>query len=218
MTRTELIADYDRSAREYLASLPMEHFMEATPQATQRSIFCAAFEQIHLLRPDVYPFSELLLQYEYRTRRRQVVPDNMVVLHPGEIEATTSYVLALQPAAPLLVLEYVSKHNKRKDYETSFAKYERELKIPYYLLFYPDNEEMTLFRRVRSRYAAVAPDERGRVAIPEIEVEAALHEGWVRFWFRGQRMARPAEMLQELAAKDREIERLQRLLAEQAGG
>src|SRR5262249_23491721 len=84
----------------------------------------------------------------------------------------------------VMVLEYVSKNNKRKDYEDNFRKYERELKVPYYLLFYPDNEELTLFHRRGSKYVSVKPNAAGRLAIPELELEVALLDGWVRFWFR----------------------------------
>src|SRR5262245_32517685 len=99
--------DYERTAREYLASLPLEHFMEGAAQASQRLITTTAFEQIHALRPDVQPFNELLIQYDYGRppKRRQVVPDNMVVLHDEPVEARGSFDLPLQPAGPFFVLE-----------------------------------------------------------------------------------------------------------------
>jgi hypothetical protein len=214
--RAKLEADYDRTAEEYLKSLPPEHFMEATPQATQRAIFDAAFEQIHALRPDIHPFSELLSQYEHGRppERRMVVPDSMVVLYDGEVTANKSYPIALQPAGPFLVLEYVSKGSERKDYEDSFRKYERELKVPYYLLFYPDNDEMTLWNRGKRSYRTVLPNDSGRCPIPELEVEAGLVEGWVRFWFRGRMMPRPAEMQRTIQEKDRQLADLQAQLAE----
>ena len=39
--------EYDRAAEAYLRSLPPEHFMEATPQATQREI---AVESLALVK------------------------------------------------------------------------------------------------------------------------------------------------------------------------
>jgi hypothetical protein len=63
----------------------------------------------------------------------------------------------LQPTGPFWVLEYVTKHNKRKDYEDNMQKYERELKVPYYLLFYPDNREPTLFHLSSRKYRSVPP-------------------------------------------------------------
>jgi Uma2 family endonuclease len=47
----------------------------------------------------------------------------------------------LAPAPPFWVLEYVSKDSERKDYTDRFRKYERELKVPYYLVFYPEDQK-----------------------------------------------------------------------------
>jgi hypothetical protein len=35
---------------------------------------------------------------------------------------------------------------KRKDYDDSFTKCERELKVPYALFFHPEDQELTLYR------------------------------------------------------------------------
>ncbi len=37
---------YPKAAQDYLHSLPLEHFMEATPQATQRKITLESLERI----------------------------------------------------------------------------------------------------------------------------------------------------------------------------
>src|SRR5262249_61966053 len=104
-------------------------------------------------------FNELLVQYPLKRGGRigQGVPDNMVVLHPEPIKAKGSFDLPLQPVGPFWVLEYVSKYNRRKDYEQSFEKYERDLRVPYYLLFYPDEQELTLYRHTRKKYVSVKP-------------------------------------------------------------
>ena len=107
----------------------------------------------------------------------------MVVLTTEAVRASTSYNVALEPAPPFWMLEYVSKNSERKDYEDSFKKYERELKVPYYLMFYPDNQEMTLYRHNGRRYVSVKPDEHGRCALPELELEMGILEGWVRIGF-----------------------------------
>ena len=56
-------ADYERAAEEYLHSLPPEHFMEATPQATQREITVESLSLVHAARPEIQYFNELLVQY-----------------------------------------------------------------------------------------------------------------------------------------------------------
>src|SRR6516165_7413900 len=102
---------YAKAANDYLRSLPLEHFMESTPQATQRKITLESFDLIHARRPDVQIFNELLVQFPMRGRRRpaQVVPDNMVVVWDGPIEVVGSYDIPFQPVRPLWVFEYVSK-------------------------------------------------------------------------------------------------------------
>jgi hypothetical protein len=217
--RTKLI--YERDATRYLRSLPLEHFMEATAQATQRKITVESFDLIQLARPDVQCFSELLIQYPLPGRDPdepvRVVPDNMVVVHPEPIKAERSFMLPLQPVGPFLVVEYVSQSNQRKDYDDSYRKYERDLRVPYYLLFYPDNEELTLFRLAGESYTTVTPNAAGRLAIPPLELEVGLLNGWVRFWFRGELIPVPTELQQQINALTGQIraENEARLAAEQ---
>jgi hypothetical protein len=198
---------YAEAAQEYLRSLPPEHFMEAVAQGVQRKITLESFDLIHADWEDVQAFNELLLQYRFGRRQviRQVVPDNTVIKYPEPIDAETSYDVELQPVGPLLVLEYVSKNSKRKDYQDSFRKYERELKVPYYLLFYPDNQELTLFHLRGRKYVSVKPNEHGRYAIPELKLEVALLDGWVRYWYKGKLLPLPAELQQKLEEVQRQL-------------
>src|SRR5262249_41668543 len=156
---TEIL--YHEAAQEYLRSLPLEHFMEATPQAHQREIFLESMSLVRRARPDVHYFNELLVQYPVKGRKKpkQVVPDNMVVLHAGPIEAEGSFDVPLQPTRPHWMLEYVSRSSKRKDYDDNMDRYEHELKVPYYLLFQPDVLEMTLYKHTGTRYRSVKPNE-----------------------------------------------------------
>jgi Uma2 family endonuclease len=218
--RSLLRLEYEKAAEAYLRSLPPEHFMEATPQATQREITLASLALVHARRPEVQYFNELLIQYPHgRARRiRQVVPDNLVVVHPEPIRAVGSYDVPLQPVSPLWVMENVSKGSERKDYEDSFRKYERELKVPYYLLFYPDNQELTLFRHRGGKYATVRANAAGRYAIPQLDIEMALLEGWARYWYEGELLPLPADLQRDLDETRRQLrqaqEREQRLRAQ----
>lgn len=211
LKRLKLI--YEWAEQRYLKSLPLEHFMESTPQATQRKITLESFDLIHVSRPDVQCFNELLVQYPIPNKDidkpGQVVPDNMVVIHHKPIVAEGSYMTPLQPVGPFLVLEYVSKASTRKDEEVSYTKYEQELKVPYYLLFYPDAGEFTLFRLGEKGYSAVPPNANGRCPIPELELEVGLLSKWVRYWFRRDLVPLPADLL-----KERDAERVARLAAE----
>ena len=206
MSRAELEAEYRESAQAYLASLPLEHFMEATPQATQREISVQSFALLRLRRPDVHYFNELLVQYLFEDeKKRPIVPDNMIVLYDGPIDAEGSYDVELQPVGPLLVLEYVSKSSKRKDYETNFRKYERELEVPYYLLFYPQTQDLSLFHLEESKYASVTPNDAGRLAVPELDLEVAILDGWARYWYRGELLPLPADLQRANDRMSREL-------------
>ena len=208
LPRAAIEVAYADAAQEYLRSLPLEHFMEATAQATQRRITLECLDLVSARRPAVQVFNELLVQYPRRGHKKpgQIVPDNMAVLHDEPIEADGSYDVPIQPVGPFWVMEYVSKHNNRKDYEKSFDKYERELKVPYYLLFYPDNQELTLYRLKGRKYVSVKPNEDDRYAIPELDVEIALLDGWVRYWQEGKLLPLPAELQRDLDAALRRAE------------
>jgi Uma2 family endonuclease len=203
---------YHEAAQEYLRSLPRKHFLEATPQATQREITLESLALVRAWRSDVHVYNELLVQYAKPRRKkpRQVVPDNMVVVHAGELKAEGSYDVPLQPARPFWMLEYVSRNTRRKDYDDNMQKYERELKVPYYLLFQPDVLELTLYRHNGTKYVSVKPNENDRYAIAELELEVALLDGWVRYWFRGELLPLPAELLRQVQTATRRAEEAER--------
>lgn len=195
---TEIL--YHEAAQEYLRNLPLEHFMEATPQAHQREITLASLALVHASRPEIQYFNELLVQYPVKGQKKpkQVVPDNMVVVHPEPIRAEGSFDLPLQPVRPFWMLEYVSRSNKRKDYDDNMQRYEHDLKVPYYLLFQPDVQELTLYRYNKTRYVSVKPNTAGRYALAELELEVNLLDDWVRYWFRGKLLPLPADLLQQV--------------------
>jgi Uma2 family endonuclease len=206
--RALIAITYEEAAREYLRSLPWEHFMEATAQATQRKITLESLDLVTARRPDVHVFNELLVQYPRPGQRKpgQVVPDNMVVIGDRPPEAQTSYNLPLEPAGPFWVLEYVSKGTKRKDYEDNYDRYERDLKVPYFLLFYPDTQDLTLYRHTGKNYGSVKPNKHGRYPIPELDLELALLDGWVRYWHRGELLPLPADLQRDLEQARRQAD------------
>ena len=157
--------EWEAAAVRYFRSLPPEHTMESTKQSTQRQIALTAFELIKAKRPEVKVFSELLIQYRLPGKNtiQRVVPDNMIVVHPEPIHAVGHFTLALQPAKPIWVMEYVSNSSRRKDYVKSMEKYETELKVLYYLVFYPDAQELSLFRLEGFDEAAPLEPGEGRV-------------------------------------------------------
>ena len=210
-----LLARYEQAAYEYSCRLKIENLMEARPQATQREITLESLALLKARRADVHVFNELLIQYPRprQSKLGQVVPDNMVVLSDKPIKATTSFNLPFEPAGPFWVLEYVSKGSKRKDYEENHRKYERELRVPYYLVFYSHGQKLTLYHHNGRRYVTVKANEHGRYAIPELELEVGLLDGWVRYWNKGQLLPLPAEMQRELSEAKRRVAQLEEELA-----
>ena len=170
--------EYEEYAQEYLRGLPLEHFTEATDHATQGEITLESLALLKARRKDVHVFNELLVQYPRAGKKKpgQVVPDNMVVISDQRVRARTSYNLPVEDARPFWVLEYVSKESKRKDYDDNFDKYERELRVPYYLLFFPETQDLTLYRHT-GRNVSVPPNERGRYPLPELDLEMSLLGG-----------------------------------------
>ena len=78
--------------------------------------------------------------------------------------------------------------------------------MPYYMLFYPDSLDLSLFRLKEGRYAAVLANEQGRHPIPELEMEVALLDDWVRYWFRGKLLPLPADLLRDLTESNRRLQ------------
>jgi hypothetical protein len=65
----------------------------------------------------------------------------------------------------------------------------------------------------RARLCHTKPDFVGRYAVPELELEAQLLSGWVRFWFRGELVPLPAELLRRLSATEDQLAAAQAELA-----
>jgi Uma2 family endonuclease len=212
--RAFLEVRYYEEAQAYLRSLSPELFMEKTTQANQRKIFVVGMDLVHEADKRIQPFHELLVQYRRGKSKKpgQVVPDSMVVVHLEPIKAGSSFDVPLQPVCPFWVVDYVCKNSNRKDYEESWYKYENDLKVPYYLLCYPDAHDMTLYYHNGKRYLPVKPNENGRLPIPELEMELGLLDGWVRFWFRGELLPLPADLQRELIQTRVQLKQTQELL------
>jgi Uma2 family endonuclease len=207
-------AEYDRAAEDYVRRLPLEHFMEALPQSTQRRITVESLDLLRARRPEVQVFNELLIQYFFKDRLRRVVPDNVIRLSQKQLIAKQSFNIELEKEQPFLVLEYISPASHRKDYHDHFRMYERELEVPYCLLFYPERQDLQLHHLEGASYQRLSANPQGRYAIPELELEIGLLDSWVRFWHRGELLPLPAdlekEVLREKERADREKERADR--------
>ena len=222
ITRQELETLYERLANEYCRSLPLEHFMESTDQAKQREITLESLALVTAQWPEFQVFSELLILYPLTDadlkKPTRVCPDNMVVVYDEPIIAKGSFNVPLQPAGPTLILEYVSTENPRKDYVDNRRRYANDLQVPYYLLFEPEAQKLTVFRLSGKRYVAVKPNPAGRLEIAPLKLEVAILDGWVRFWFGGELLPLPGEWLKERDAVRAENEELKKEIARLKAG
>jgi Uma2 family endonuclease len=217
-TKAWTAAEYDKAADYYVRRLPLEHFMEALPQSTQRRITLESLDLLRARRPELQVFNELLIQYFFKGRLHRVVPDNMVRLSREQPRTEKSFNVELETDQPFLVLEYVSPASHRKDYHDNLQKYERELRVPYSLIFYPEAQDLQVHHLEGGRYRRLSANAQGRYAIPELDLEVGLLDGWVRFWHRGELLPLPAdlekEFLREKERADREKERADQAEAE----
>lgn len=113
-------------------------------------------------------------------------------------------------------MQYVSEGNRRKDYEDNLRKYGQDLRVPYYLLFEPEKKSLLVFHLIEDEYVVVEANTAGRLAIPDLNLEAAILDGWVRFWFRGELLPLPGDLLNSLKGTERlrRNERQERAAAE----
>jgi hypothetical protein len=93
---------FDDAAEEYLEWIKREHpehFMESVAQSTQRQITVASLDLVAAERPDVFVYSELLIQWrDAENELRRVVPDNMIVIAEKRPKVDTSFAIPIQPA------------------------------------------------------------------------------------------------------------------------
>ena len=204
MNKRPRVAEYfefEEAAQAYLRSLPPEHFMEATPQATQRKITLESLDLVHARRPDVQVLQRAA---------GAVPPRPAAAIRPGgarqhggrprrrRFEAQGSFDVPLQPVGPFWVLEYVSKDNKRKDYDDNFDKYEQELQGAVLPGLLPRQTGADAVPAHGRRLRLGEAKRRRSLCDPELDLEVALLDGWVRYWLRGELLPLPADLLHNL--------------------
>ena len=186
------VEQYDEAERQYELRETIEDIMESVPQARQRSSFYGLV-MLHSDFPDLGVYNEILILYPAAGRIGEVCADNMLVRgdhHDPQTDQRGSFRVALEAGTIFLVAEYVSESNPNKDRPggESFLKYERDLKVAYYLLFdqYDHNQPLRLFHHNGEQYELVPTNSEGRFPIAELFLEAAVIGNMVRYWYRGE--------------------------------
>jgi Uma2 family endonuclease len=128
-----------------------------------------------------------------------------------------SYVLWQESVAPPLVIEYVSGDGseERDDtpYEGKFWVYEQAIKVPYYLIWHPNEERLEAFELRGTKYRRMKAND-GRFHVPSLRVDFGMWDGvylgypgpWLRAWGAdGRLLLTSEERADALAAKLREL-------------
>jgi hypothetical protein len=192
---------------------------EPDPDAVrQRELTGWSFAVLRTERPDVQLFTGRLIQFDSpgEDHPGQIAPDHFVAVHPTPLGRWGGYNIPYEPVRPLLVMNYVAESDRKYD-AVRREMCERDLAVPYYLRFDLTGRDLALFRPVGGTYRAARANPAGRLAVPELELEVALLDGWVRFWFRGELLPRPEDLLRERRAMEAELARLREELAEVKG-
>jgi hypothetical protein len=129
----------------------------------------------------------------------------MVVVGDVAERERSNWAVELETAPIFMTLEYVSPTNRRKDYKDSYEKYEKELKVPYYLTVDHERHDLRLHRLDGDDYVRVPAGANGRHPIPELELEVGWLDGWARFWHRGALLPITKELEQQLRATQQEL-------------
>ena len=61
----------------------------------------------------------------------------------------------------------------------------------------------------------IAENDAGRLTIPDLELEVGLIDGWVRYWHRGALLSLPGELLNQLRAKDDQLDAARERISDQ---
>jgi len=105
-----------------------------------------------------------------------------------------SYVLWHEKVPPLVLIEYASGNGSEERDRTpltgKFWIYERAICAKYYSIFEIGRGALELYRLEQDQYVKVAPNEAGRLPLPELGVELGVWEGeyrgietpWLRVW------------------------------------
>jgi Uma2 family endonuclease len=194
---------FEAAALKAMREQAVDDVMESWNHARQRAITVSAAPLIARRVRKFSMFNEMLVQYLVRGDEtiHQVVPDNMIVLSEGPFDELASFNVPYQPVGPFMVMEYVSTSSERKDYDTNLTRYERHLKVPYYLLFNPEAQELILYRHNGRRYVSTPPYDAGLYPVPELEMHVGIIDDWVRYWHRGTLLPLPDELEAMLEAE-----------------
>lgn len=154
--------------------------------------------------PDGYVGGNMALYFSLRQIEHNdfVGPDVFVVLGASRRERK-SWVVWQEGLVPDVVIELLSAGTERRDRGDKMRIYERQMRVPFYVLFHPFDARFDVFELRDLAYQPRVADESGRVAVPPLGLELgvvwSVVEGerlpWLR-WFtpEGVMLPTPIEL------------------------
>jgi Uma2 family endonuclease len=130
-----------------------------------------------------------------------------------------SYVLWQELVHPLVVIEYVSRDGSEERDATpekgKFWVYEQIIQPTYYVIYDPDQEELSVFELVHGQFQPLSPTDAGRFRITPMEIDFGIWQGeylgapasWLRAWDWKGKLILTAEELLEIEKQSAEQER-----------
>ncbi len=193
--RLTMRCDYAAAAYAYIEA---NCHAEVDPlQARQRQITAWSLAVVAGVRPDIRTFTAVLIQDgpPGRDDPWQIVPDNFVVRAAKPIVVQDHYDVPFESARPFVVFDYPSTPLQRKRTGRRLGQYQDNFAVPCVVVFDPEQHGLELHRLVGGMFVPAGVNAVGRCEVPELELELGVVEGSMRFWFRGERVPLPGELL-----------------------
>jgi Uma2 family endonuclease len=197
--------------------IPMDDVQHAPIAVLLKQTLEAYLSSLHV---PTFIATNNFVYYEKGDPKKNVGPDFYVILGAREDPDRDCWRVWNEGGVlPSMILELVSKKNRKKDYVTNFKIYQDTLKTPNYFIY--DNRRMRFdgFKLVNGMYQQLQPDKHGRFRCDALKLLLGLQDGWLR-WYRLDGTLIPTdyeigvEQARRADAAVSEAERLRRLLLE----
>ena len=72
-----------------------------------------------------------------------------------------------------------------------------------------------MYRNTNELYELVPLNGVGRQQIPELDLEIGLHQGWVRYWYKGELLKQPEELQESIDQLMVQLQQMEKFTQEQ---
>lgn len=176
--------------------------------------FYAALNEVFRGREDVFVGADQFIYWEPGDIKKRLAPDGYVLFGVSKLPLLP-VVRTWRETIPAFVIEVSSKKSRKEDRVRKFALYQDVLKVPEYLLYDEDADELWLYRLENGVYVSQPADAQGRLHSVELGVSFAREPGLgVRLYSaKGEPIPSPDEMFMDREDARRRDEFLARVKA-----